>query len=328
MYILNEKDRNLAALHPLIILQGSPSHAWHTHHDWTGGRRSDQIHHCASLFPVVAKESFTREPPRRHFRFHRWEVVEVAVCYHWQAPVSWAILMHELDLSTFIFLVRAVAVASRAHSVTWTLVLSSSIPARQRDHWILRSGHIHRTPPCLHTDTPETICNTGYGMAIPSQREWLQQCYQVDDWSDCNGSVHIINLMWLEHYSCATFWNHSLALLPYPFRNYICVQSDVMLHKWIQLVGRHACAYCAMIGAPSQTLTKNDFPHAAMVTSCHYGHCYWLLQYGVHPLCCNMSLCEAARSLMRQKQVQLMDVDVAVIITVVVILTVSQVNIM
>ena len=52
------------------------------------------------------------------------------------------------------------------------------------------------------------------------------------------------------------------------------------------------------------------------------------LQYGVHQHCCNMSLCEAARSLMRQKQVQLMDVDVAVIITVVVILTVSQVNIM
>ena len=169
--------------------------------------------------------------------------------------------------------------------VTGTLSYSSILqvlPARQRDHWILRSGHIHRTPPCLHTDTPETICNTGYGMAIPSQREWLQQCYQVDDWSDCNGSVHIINLMWLEHYSCATFWNHSLALLPYPFRNYICVQSDVMLYKWIQLVGRHACAYCAMIGAPSQTLTKNDFPHAAMVTSCHYGHYYWLLQYGVH----------------------------------------------
>jgi hypothetical protein len=101
-----------------------------------------------------------------------------------------------------------------------------------------------------------------------------------------------------------------------------------MLHKWIQLVGRHACAYCAMIGAPSQTLPNHDFPHAAMVTSCHYGHYYWLPQYGVHQHCCNMSLCEAARSLMRQKQVQLMDVDVAVIITVVVILTVSQVNIM
>ena len=58
--------------------------------------------------------------------------------------------------------------------VTGTLSYSSILqvlPARQRDHWILRSGHIHRTPPCLHTDTPETICNTGYGMAIPSQRE-------------------------------------------------------------------------------------------------------------------------------------------------------------
>ena len=33
----------------------------------------------------------------------------------------------------------------------------------------------------------------------------------------------------------------------------------------VQLIGRHAGAYCPMICAPSQTLTSNDFPHAAMV---------------------------------------------------------------